>query len=185
MQQWKDVLGIREPAFHALVKSLIIRQQDRGNTCPAQVCTGLGSGDLIATHGVARPYWFNDARSGPLAATSVAVQSSAGSFEQEGVVSLESRLAKAGSKEQAIEIITEALVMKIVEILPMPSSEVDPSRPMYRYGVDSLVALEVRNWITREMKANIPLLEILAAEPFNTFAGNIAKKSKLIMDSKS
>jgi zearalenone synthase (highly reducing iterative type I polyketide synthase) len=185
VQQWEDVLGIREPAFHALMKSLIIRQQDGDNTCPAQVCTGLGAGDLIATHGVARPYWFNDARFGPLAATSVAVQSGSGSFEQGGAASLESRLAEAGSKEQAIEIITEALVKKIAEILQMPSSEVDPGRPMYRYGVDSLVALEIRNWITREMKANIALLEILAAVPIKTFAGIIAKKSKLIMDSKS
>jgi zearalenone synthase (highly reducing iterative type I polyketide synthase) len=52
---------------------------------------------------------------------------------------------------------------------------------MYRYGVDSLVALEVRNWITREMKANIALLEILAAVPMSGFAGKIAEKSKLIV----
>jgi zearalenone synthase (highly reducing iterative type I polyketide synthase) len=62
----------------------------------------------------------------------------------------------------------------------MPLSEVDPGRPMYRYGVDSLVALEVRNWITRELQANMALLEILAAEPMNVFAGRIAEKSKLV-----
>ncbi|KAI4167896.1 MAG: hypothetical protein LQ343_006819 [Gyalolechia ehrenbergii] len=62
----------------------------------------------------------------------------------------------------------------------MPASEVDPSRPLYRYGVDSLVALEVRNWITRQMKANMALLEILAAIPIEGFAGKIAEKSKLV-----
>jgi hypothetical protein len=62
----------------------------------------------------------------------------------------------------------------------MPASEVDPSRPLYRYGVDSLVALEVRNWITRDMKANMALLEILAAIPIESFAGKIAEKSKLV-----
>lgn len=51
---------------------------------------------------------------------------------------------------------------------------------MYQYGVDSLVALEVRNWITREMKANIVLLDILDAVPMETFATQIAQKSKLI-----
>jgi hypothetical protein len=49
---------------------------------------------------------------------------------------------------------------------------------MYRYGVDSLVALEVRNWITREMQANIALLEILAAVPMKDFAKTIAERSK-------
>ena len=40
----------------------------------------------------------------------------------------------------------------------MPLSEVDSDRPMYRHGVDSLVALEVGNWITRELQANMALL---------------------------
>ena len=82
--------------------------------------------------------------------------------------------------EQATEIIKDALVPKTAEILQMPASEVDPGRALYGYGVDSLVALEVRNWITREMKANMALLEILAAVPIESFAGKIAEKSKLI-----
>ncbi|KAI3539427.1 hypothetical protein CSPX01_08873 [Colletotrichum filicis] len=69
---------------------------------------------------------------------------------------------------------------KVADILQMPVSEVDPGRPMYRYGVDSLVALEVRNWITREMKATVALLEVLAAVPMEVFAARIADKSKLV-----
>ena len=62
------------------------------------------------------------------------------------------------------------MVLKTAEILQMPASEVDPG----------LVALEVRNWITREMKANMALLGILAAVPIESFAGKVAEKSKLI-----
>jgi zearalenone synthase (highly reducing iterative type I polyketide synthase) len=54
---------------------------------------------------------------------------------------------------------------------------------MYRYGVDSIVALEVRNWIARELKANIALLGILAAVPLSVFAEKIAEKSKLVAGS--
>jgi hypothetical protein len=57
-----------------------------------------------------------------------------------------------------VSIITDALVQKTAEILQMPLSEVDSDRPMYRHGVDSLVALEVGNWITRELQANMALL---------------------------
>jgi zearalenone synthase (highly reducing iterative type I polyketide synthase) len=176
---WEEVLGIREPAFHALMKSLI-NQQHRGSQedCPVQVCTGLGTADIMATHGLARPEYFNDPRFGPLAVTSVAVAASAEC--QGSAVSLAARLSQATSKEQATEIITEALVHKTADILQMPTSEVDPGRPLYRYGVDSLVALEVRNWITREMKANMALLEILAAVPIESFASKIAEKSKLV-----
>ncbi|KAI4275334.1 MAG: hypothetical protein L6R38_005889 [Xanthoria sp. 2 TBL-2021] len=174
---WEEVLGIREPAFHALMKSLINQQQRLSQAdCPVQVCTGLGTADIMATHGLARPEYFNDPRFGPLAVASV---SAATPTEGRGTtVSLASRLGRANSKEQATEIIMDALVQKTAEILQMPATEVDPSRPLYRYGVDSLVAPEVRNWFTREMKANMALLEILAAIPIESFAGKIAEKSK-------
>lgn len=179
IKRWEQVLGIREPSFHALIKSLINQQQRSSQEdCPVQVCSGLGTADIMATHGQGRPEYFDDPRFGPLAVTSVAT---AASVEGQGsTVSLASRLSKASSKEQASEIITEALVHKTADILQMPPSEVDPGRPLYRYGVDSLVALEVRNWITREMKANMALLEILAAVPIESFAKKIAEKSKLI-----
>ncbi|KAF2679048.1 phenolpthiocerol synthesis polyketide synthase ppsB [Lentithecium fluviatile CBS 122367] len=179
LKLWENVLGIREPAFHALMKSLIIRQCDGDDMCPAQVCTGLGTADIVASHGLDRPYYFNDARFGPLAVTSVAAQSSSSS-EQQVAASPLARLGEAVSKEQAVGIITDALVKKTAEILQMPASEVDPGRPMYRYGVDSLVALEVKNWITRELKANVALLEILAAVPMTNFAEKIAERSKLV-----
>ena len=66
-------------------------------------------------------------------------------------VSLALRLSEVGGKDDGVavaSIITDALVAKTAEILRIPTSEIDPSRPMYSYGVDSLVALEVRNWIT-------------------------------------
>ena len=180
LSQWEDVIGIREPAFHALIKSLIIRQRD-GDVCPAQVCTGLGSADLITAHGLALPYYFADPRLGPLAVTSVATQASTG--DQGPAASLPSRLAEASGPEQAGVVILDALAHKIADMLQIPASEVDSSRPMYRYGVDSLVALEVRNWITRELKANIALLEILAAVPMAALAVKIAEKSKLVVGS--
>lgn len=175
---WEEVLGIREPAFHALMKSLINHQQRPSQDYPAQVCTGLGTADIMATHGLARPEYFDDPRFGPLAVTTVT--SAASGSGSGSTVPLASRLSQATTKAEATEIIKDALVEKTSEILQMPASEVDPGRPLYRYGVDSLVALEVRNWITREMRANMALLEILAAVPIENFAAKIAEKSKLI-----
>ncbi|KAB2571293.1 Highly reducing polyketide synthase curS1 [Lasiodiplodia theobromae] len=178
---WERALGIREPAFHALMKSLI-NQALRGSDgrCPAQVTTGLGTADIMAAHGLARPDYFADPRFGPLAVASVA-SAGAAADGQQGGESVAARLGKVkGNKDEAAGIITEALVQKTADILQMPASEVNPGRPLYRYGVDSLVALEVRNWISRELKANMALLEILAAVPIESLAGKIAEKSKLV-----
>ena len=192
LKVWEEVLGIREPAFHALMKSLINRQQRKGgaredDACPAQVCTGLGTADILATHGLARPAYFKDPRFGPLAVTSI-LSTTGGARDGAAAVSFAARLSEVSNDKDpasAANIITNALVQKTAEILRIPPSEVDPSLPLYHYGVDSLVALEVRNWITREMKANMALLDILAAVPMETFAAKIAKKSKLVVGSDS
>lgn len=178
LADWEAILGIREKPFHALMKSLINSEWKGDTPPPAQVCTGLGTADIMARFGLERPEHFGDPRFGPLNVLSI--ESSSSSTDQETASSPSTRLAAASSLEEAVAIITDALVHKMAEILQMPLSEVDPSRPMYRYGVDSLVALEVRNWITRELQANMALLEILAAEPMRVFAGKIAEKSKLV-----
>lgn len=177
---WEEALGIKEPAFHALMKSLINGQRGPVESLPMppQISTGLGTADIMAAHGLALPDYFSNPMFGPLAVS--AVSSGAIADGRTAAVSLASRLVEAGGIEEATETIADALVTKVADILQMPSSEVDPSRAMYRYGVDSLVALEVRNWITREMKASIALLEILAAVPMNDFARTIAERSKYL-----
>nr|QEO60268.1 polyketide synthase [Alternaria oxytropis] len=175
---WEEALGVREPAFHALIKSLINGQQGpvESQRTPPQLCTGLGTADIMAAHRLALPYYFADPKFGPLSVSSI--RSGTTADGRNAAVSIASELVEASNMEEATDIVTRALVTKIAEILQIPASEVDSSRPMYRYGVDSLVALEVRNWITREMQANIALLEILAAVPMKDFAKTIAERSK-------
>lgn len=184
LADWEAILGIREKPFHALMKSLI-NSEWKGDSYPAQVCTGLGTADVMARFGLERPEHFGDPRFGPLNVLSITSSSSSSDQDASSAASSPSaRLAAASSAEEAVSIITDALVHKTAEILQMPLSEVDPGRPMYRYGVDSLVALEVRNWIARELQANMALLEILAAEPMKVFAEKIAEKSKLVTGKK-
>ncbi|KAL4796963.1 phenolpthiocerol synthesis polyketide synthase ppsB [Aspergillus venezuelensis] len=182
LANWEAVLGIREGAFHALVKSLINRQLNANCACPAQVCTGLGTADIMARFGLSRPEHYSDPRFSPLNILSLDYSSSSTdpTSAQSPLSSTSTRLATASTLPEATSIITDALVHKTAEILQMPLSEVDPRKPMYRYGVDSLVALEVRNWISRDLMANMALLEILAAEPMGVFAGRIAGKSRLV-----
>jgi NADPH:quinone reductase-like Zn-dependent oxidoreductase/NADP-dependent 3-hydroxy acid dehydrogenase YdfG len=185
---WEDVLGIREQAFHSLIKSLVSRQAqklpDEEGAEPMQVCLGLGTADIMASNRLPSPPWYSDPRFGALTVPSTLAATNGDGENVAVVASLSSRLSEAGSRDDitaAASIISEALVAKIADILRIPASEIDPHRPLYLYGVDSLVALEVRNWITREIKANMALLDILAAVPIEVFAAQIAQKSKLVV----
>lgn len=179
---WEDAVGIPEPVFHALVKS-IIHGQKEGEDVPAQVITGLGSADVWNDHGLPQPYYFADPRFDALAMTTAGGRGDGkhpSGANATSAASLASQLAGVSSMEQAAQIVTEALVRRTAEILQMPTSEVDPAQPLYHYGVDSLTAIEVRNWISRELKANVALLEIVSAVPIREFAAKIAEKSQLV-----
>ncbi|KAK1974633.1 KR domain-containing protein, partial [Colletotrichum cereale] len=67
MATWDNVLGIREPVFHALMKSLIHGQQSCArcdDAYPARIAVGLGSGDILAPNGLEKHPRFR-----PLAVT--------------------------------------------------------------------------------------------------------------------
>ena len=74
----------------------------------------------------------------------------------------------------------DALTAKVAEIMRTPTSEVDPEWPLYTYGVDSLVVMEVRSWIVREMQVEVGLFDILLAIPMHQLAVRLAEKSSLV-----
>jgi hypothetical protein len=49
-----------------------------------------------------------------------------------------------------------------------------------RYAVDSLKAIEVRNWIFGELKADVSVFEILSPVPLSQLAMKIVSKSTLV-----
>lgn len=196
--QWAKVVGIPRDVFLALMKSLIrgqkqlLLQQQSGASSdwpPPQVCSGLGSAEMWATHDIVPPPAYHSdprfsALTGGAARWGSRPQSAEGSdgsrSSSSSSSSLASLLAGATTKPQAAEYVTEALVHKAAGILQIPPVEVDPSHPLYEYGVDSLVAIEVRNWINLAMNANIALLEIMGGESISQFAVKVAERSTLV-----
>ncbi|KAL6154334.1 Type I Iterative PKS [Exserohilum turcicum] len=182
LKRWEEVIGVREPLFHALMKAVISDQEQSNlaSSLTTQICVGLGTAEAFDAAGVPRPdYLTDDARFSPL----LAVGSSTGSASatQGGApASLKAQLAVVTSMKQAVDLITGALVNKAADILQTPSVEIDPSRPIYLYGVDSLVAMEVRNWIRREIDAQVAIFDILEAVPITQLAQKIAKRANSI-----
>ena len=70
-------------------------------------------------------------------------------------------LTAASSLSEAGGIVTEALVTKLSKILSCPQEDLDISKPIHLYGVDSLVAVELRNWFAKKMNADVAVFDIL------------------------
>lgn len=56
----------------------------------------------------------------------------------------------------------------------------DRSKPLGADGLDSLITIEVRNWIFREIQAGLQIMELLLAKPLVELAGLILKQSRII-----
>lgn len=86
-------------------------------------------------------------------------------------------LQEAESIEECGSIVTEGLVEKISNALSIPGKDIDTSQPLYEYGVDSLLAIEIRNWAMKECGAEVAVFEIVGDVSFEVVGSTIAGKS--------
>ena len=98
----------------------------------------------------------------------------------DSAVDLEHRLALGGSMEEMSEIICELVRMKLSRMLAIEPSGIDVGKPLHTYGVDSLVAIELRNWFAKAVGADVAVFEILGNGSMATLAGWAAEKSKFV-----
>ena len=90
------------------------------------------------------------------------------------------QLRKAKSLDEATQQICESMIAKVSSLSMIPAEDMSETKPMSEYGMDSLVAVEMRNWLFKEMDATIPILELLANQSLLSLAAKIAKGCKLI-----
>ncbi|KAE9372739.1 putative polyketide synthase, partial [Stipitochalara longipes BDJ] len=179
LQEWEKSFGIREFEFHALLKAVLIDQLKRNPQLPLQIVTGLATGGSAKAAGIRPPFYFEDARFSVLSKIGLQIQDEA--LATDGTaVPIETQIAQVESIEEAANVVTSAMVAKVAKSLQTVQSEIDESRPLHSYGVDSLVAIEIRNWIFKVIKAEITVFDILSAVPINVLANRIATKSKLL-----
>ncbi|KAI5251279.1 polyketide synthase [Aureobasidium subglaciale] len=122
------------------------------------------------------PFWCHDAKFSNLLAAAASQTSEGGSAN----VPLPQALKTASDKEKALELLYAALVTKLAAVLMLSVEEMEPSAAVASYSLDSLAAIEVRNWIAREADANVQVLELLTSPSLMELAKLILKKSKLV-----
>ncbi|PVH77199.1 putative polyketide synthase [Cadophora sp. DSE1049] len=81
---------------------------------------------------------------------------------------------------EATASVCAALVNKLAVRLGTPVDNIVSSKTISEYGVDSLVAVEMRNWIAKDIESQVPILEILANQSLTQLSAKIAAKSKLV-----
>ena len=177
---WVEPFGIREKEFHLLIKLAIEAQcASDWQSRSAQIITGLATGDSAHRSGVL-PYYLKDSRFSRIALRTETGDAAAGSDAEK---SLAAQLSKAESLSEACKIVSNVIVEHLSKLLQISRSEIDCSKPLFTYGVDSLVAMEMRNWIANEFRSELALFEILSHIPITQLVDKITRGSKLLNQS--
>lgn len=65
-----------------------------------------------------------------------------------------------GNEERAGVVVT-ALVGRVARSLGVAAGDIDVQRPLSEYGVDSLITIELRNWIRSDFHAAVAVFELM------------------------
>ncbi|KAK7757582.1 hypothetical protein SLS62_000597 [Diatrype stigma] len=86
---------------------------------------------------------------------------------------------RAETDEERVEVVVESLAQKVASMLSIDPGDVERSKPLHVFGVDSLVAVELRNWMKNEFAAQIPVFEITGGKTIELIGDLVCKESKI------
>lgn len=104
------------------------------------------------------------------------VTSSTGSYK----LDLRTRLSEATTRLEAVQAIQAAVVDKLSQLLAMPVDDISADQSVSSYGADSLVAVELRNWVSKQLEAHVQIFELMSGQPIHALAKLFAGRSHLI-----
>ncbi|KAI3002617.1 hypothetical protein CBS147346_5843 [Aspergillus niger] len=97
-------------------------------------------------------------------------------------LSLSQQVRRAANLQEALDIAAVSLRDKLGDILMLPKEVLEAhtqSTPIAAFGLDSLNAIELRNWIGKELKGHLQVLELLSTGSLGDLALLVLKKSSL------
>lgn len=137
---------------------------------PDQCMTGLKLGDDPER----LPYYAADAKFEQL--RNAVLSQATGGHVSTAQVSIEASLSAAKTDEERADIVITGLAGKLAAILMISTDDLDVGTPITKYGLDSLNAIELRNWITKELGVNLQVLQLLTSGSLTNLAAVILKK---------
>jgi hypothetical protein len=149
---------------------------------PPQLLVGAGSGGTVQVSraaGIESDYYWLRTLSHFAYLQQMDVQAST-TEAQSSSDGLIAQLSRSASMDEATEIVQAILLAKVANIIMTAVTDIDASKPIYTYGVDSLVAVELRNWLALELKSDISILDLTNNTPITEVCKKIAGRSQIV-----
>lgn len=167
--------GIPHGDFLTVVKHAITGEMEPGEPIPPQVTVAVGTGGMNAQINAADPYWTRTALYSYLNLVDIAPPNLlvGGDASKKDMRAM---LAAAASFDEISAIISDGLAVMLAKTMNMLPFEIDMRKSLNAYGVDSLVAVTIRNWILNNCGVQVSVFDILSDLSIADMANMIAEK---------
>ena len=169
VQETLGTTAVGEKELQCLIAAAIMGQMQ--DHCNSHCITGIG-----IERGLTAPSWMSDPKFEYIRPSMAA----SGDGPQTQKLSLSESIKRSASTAATQQLIQEALIDMVAKVLMKPVEELDPNKSIASYGLDSLVAIEIRNWIGRNCLASLQILELLSSGSLVALSMLIMRKSKLV-----
>lgn len=112
--------------------------------------------------------------------TDAGSSASAGKASSNNAGDLAGVLSSTESFSDAVDAVRNSIVAKLMDIFMIDEAEIDPKRSVSDLGVDSLVAVELRNLLALRAGAKVSIFDIMSSASLNALAENITTKSSFV-----
>ncbi|KAF6822272.1 polyketide synthase [Colletotrichum plurivorum] len=85
----------------------------------------------------------------------------------------------ATDSEEKVRVVVGSLVAKLARAMSIAPADVELSKPLSSYGVDSLMAVELRNWIRRDFEAPFAVFDIMGGVPISAVGELVVARSTM------
>jgi hypothetical protein len=170
---------INERLLHKILRHSILQQTLPGAKAGSQLITGL-----VAPQQETSPL-LKDSRFAPLNFASLSSASSASSTDGSNpsrafFLLLNAQAEHSSLLSAAVEIVSAQFTHTL-----RLSEPVEPGKPLTSYGLDSLAAVEFRNWLRMEMGVVFTILEVMGATSLFALCEKLIEKVKVVAEEKS
>jgi aryl carrier-like protein len=168
---------INEKMLRHIINYSIFQQDDHqplSHSSSAQLITGLSyplpeSSDLAGDRRFG--YLLNNVGEGD----GGPIDGTAGTRADQDIKAFRAMVASGHDTSALIQAALELLQIRVTRLLQL-DTEVEPSRPLMTYGLDSLSAVELRGWVRQQLGAELSTLDITNASSLTALSEKLVMK---------
>lgn len=127
------------------------------------------------------PYYASDGKFSHLRAAALA-KSTGADASASADLRIAQKLRRASTPDEALDVVTAGLRDKLAAILMLPAETMaaqQATTSITAFGLDSLNAIELRNWTGKELYAHLQVLELLTSGGLRDLAALVLRKTRL------